>query len=379
MPSNDSLAILPASYRSGLKLFLQVPHHLYADDPKWIAPLNFEEKQRFKPTRPFFEHARWQGWVALIDGRPVGRISAQIDDLHLQRYEDATGYFGMIEAIDDERVFAALFNAAETWLKDQGMRRIRGPYNLSVNEEVGLLVEGFETSPYILMGHAHRYYDDRVKAQGYSGAKDLLAYLVNPDFAAPPVMEKLVNRASRKVKVRSLRRDKLVEEAEIMRDIFNDAWQNNWGFVPFTKNEYTDLVKTLALLLSDDAVQIAECEGRPAAFIVMLPNVNEAIRDLKGKLFPFGWLKFLWRMKVRHQKSSRVPLMGVKQEFQNSPLGLVMAFMVIDAVRKGSIERGVIETEMGWILEDNKAMRNIIETIGGRAYKRYRVYEKDLD
>lgn len=380
MPDAEDLKITlePVSGSDQLRHFLAVPARIYADDPHWIAPLNFEQKQRFSPKRPFFDHARWEAWVAWRGGEPVGRISAQIDELHLQRYQDATGYFGMIEAIDDADVFAALFKAAEDWLRERGIQRVRGPYNLSVNEEVGLLVDGFEYPPYIMMGHGRPYYADRVADQGYQSAQELLAYMIRPDFEAPGIMTRLAKRASDKVTVRCLRRKHLAEEAEIMREIFNDAWQNNWGFVPFTTEEYADLVNTLTLLLPDEYVQIAEYEGVPAAFIVSLPNINEAARDLNGKLLPFGWAKLLWRLKVKHPKSMRVPLMGVKQEFQHSRLGPTMAFMVIDAMRQNAIARGVEAAEMGWILEDNAGMRNIIETIGGEAYKRYRLFEKTI-
>jgi hypothetical protein len=191
-------------------------------------------------------------------------------------------------------------------------------------------------------------------------------------------MTRLAERVSEKVVLRTLRRKQLAQEAAIMLEIFNDAWANNWGFVPLAHDEFLDTVKTLAALMPDDYVQIAEYEGRPVAFIVALPNINEAIRDLGGKLLPFGWVKLLWRLKVRHPRTARVPLMGVRQEFQHSRLGPTLAFMVIDAVRKALHARDVTDVEMGWILEDNDGMRNIIETIGGEAYKRYRVYEKIL-
>jgi hypothetical protein len=258
------------------------------------------------------------------------------------------------------------------------MKQVRGPFNLHVNDEVGLLVEGFSTPPYVLMGHARPWYGPSVEAQGYAGAKDLLAYLVRPDFDAPRVMERLAQRVSDRVVVRAVRRQNLQEDAGIMRDIFNDAWENNWGFVPLAEEDWAETVSTLTKLMPDDYIQIAEYDGEPVAFIVALPNLNEAARDLNGRLLPFGWAKLLWRLKVRHPKSARVPLMGVRQGFQHSRLGPTLAFMVIDAVRKALHARGVRDVEMGWILEDNDGMRNIIETIGGVAYKRYRVYQKDL-
>jgi len=364
--------------RKQLRDFLALPHRLYSSDPAWIPPLDFEQRERFSPHNHFFAHARWRGWIALKEDRPVGRITAQIDEMHLQQHGDGAGYFGMLEADDDPAVFSALFGAAEDWLRSEGMQCIRGPFNLHINEEVGLLVDGFSTPPFVLMGHARPYYGGAVEAQGYKPVQDLLAYHVRPDFEAPRVMTKLAQRVSERVVVRCASRKELLRDAEIMRDIFNDAWQNNWGFVPLAAAEWEDTVKTLIKLMPDEYIQIAELDGEPVAFIVALPNINEATRDLKGKLLPFGWLKLLWRLKVRHPRTARIPLMGVRQEHQHSRLGPTLAFLVIDGVRKALHARGVENVEMGWILESNAGMRNIIETIGGEAYKRYRLYEKLL-
>ena len=361
-----------------LRAFLDVPHAIYKDDPAWIAPLRLEQKQRFSPGNHFFQHARWRGWVARRGGEPVGRITAQIDDLQLQHGGERIGYYGMIEAIDDAEVFQRLFEAAETWLREEGIRKVRGPLNLHINEEVGLLVDGFEFPPFVLMGHARPWYGDRIQALGYQGARDLFAYRVRPDFEAPRVMTRLAERVSDRVSVRPLRKSDLATEAATMLDIFNDAWAQNWGFVPLDPEDWGETVSTLTKIMPDDYIQIAELDGEPVAFIVALPNINEAARDLNGRLLPFGWLKLLWRLKVAHPRTARVPLMGVRQEYQHSRLGPTLAFVVIDAVRKAMHARGVVDVEMGWILEDNEGMRNIIETIGGEAYKRYRVYEKDL-
>jgi hypothetical protein len=375
---DSSISLEVVTQRKHLRQFLALPHRLYASDPAWVAPLNFIQRERLSPDNHFFEHARWRGWIAYRQGVPVGRITAQIDEMHLQQHSDGAGYFGMLEAEQDPAVVAALFGAAEDWLRAEGMRQVRGPFNLHVNEEVGLLVDGFSTPPYFLMGHALPWYGAAVEAQGYTPVRDLLAYHVRPDFEAPRVMLKLAQRVSDRVKVRSVRRKHLAEDAAIMLDIFNDAWQDNWGFVPLAAAEWEDTVSTLSKLMPDDYIQIAEYDGEPVAFIVALPNLNEAARDLKGKLLPFGWAKLLWRLKVRHPKTARVPLMGVRQSFQHSRMGPTLAFMVVDAVRKALHARGVRDVEMGWILEDNDGMRNIIETIGGEAYKRYRVYQKEL-
>ena len=376
--NNALVSVEVVTDAKALRDFLALPHRIYASDPAWVAPLNFMKRDQLSSGNHFFEHARWRAWVAYRDDIPVGRITAQIDEMHLHQHADAAGYFGMLEADDDPDVFSILFEAAEDWLRSEGMQQVRGPFNLHVNDEVGLLVEGFATPPYVLMGHARQWYGAAVESQGYVGAKDLLAYQVSPDFEAPRVMERLASRVSQRVKIRPIRRKQLLEDARIMLEIFNDAWQNNWGFVPLAEADWFESVSTLTKLMPDDYIQIAEYDGQPVAFIVALPNLNEAARDLSGRLLPFGWAKLLWRLKVRHPKTARVPLMGVKQDFQHSRLGPTLAFMVIDAVRKALHARGVKDVEMGWILEDNDGMRSIIETIGGVAYKRYRVYQKDL-
>jgi hypothetical protein len=378
---NDaSISVEVVRDRKQMRQFLALPHQIYASDPAWIAPLNFMKREQVSPANHFFEHARWRAWLAYRPGEsePVGRITAQIDEMHLQQHADGAGYFGMLEAQEDPAIFSALFNAAEDWLRSEGMRQVLGPFNLHVNEEVGLLVDGFSTPPYVLMGHARAWYGPAVEAQGYQGVRDLLAYHLRTDFEAPRVMERLVQRASGRVSVRPIRRKQLLQDATIMREIFNDAWQANWGFVPLAAAEWADTVTTLTKLMPDDYIQIAEYDGEPVAFVVALPNLMEAARDLNGRLLPFGWAKLLWRLKIRHPKTARIPLLGVKQSFQHSRLGPTLAFMVTDAVRKALHGRGVRDVEMSWILEDNDGIRSIIETIGGEAYKRYRVYQKEL-
>lgn len=359
--------------------FIAAAWPIYRGDPQWVPPLIFEQKQRFSQRKnPFFDHARGRAWVARRGNGIVGRISAQIDQLHLDQHRDSTGYFGLIEAEDNPATFSALFAAAENWLRDNGMTRVRGPYNLSSNEECGLLVDGFATPPAIMMGHARPYYGAHIEAAGYRQAKDLLAYTIRPDFEAPKVMRRLAQTVGANVKVRCLRRRHIKEDLEVLRDIFNDAWSNNWGFVPFTQSEFLDAGSMLTRLADDDFMQIAELDNRPVAMIFAMPNINEIIRDLNGRLLPLGWAKLLWRLKVSYPRSARIPLMGVRREYQHQRLGPALAFLVIDAVRQALIRRGITAVELSWILEDNSGMRNIIETIGGVAYKRYRIYEKEL-
>jgi len=372
------LSISPVSNRADRREFLGLAAALYRDDPHWIAPLRFEERMRVFGNNPLFEHAEVKAWVARRGGHPVGRITAQIDRLQQETQGNRAGSFGMLEAEDDPEVFAALFGAAEAWLRERGCTEVRGPFNLSINEEAGLLVEGFDTPPCVMMSHGRPCYPGRVEERGYEKAQDLFAYTMTSGFVPPPVMMKLAERAAREVRMRTLRRRELAAELEILRDIFNDAWAGNWGFVPFTPAEFTELGKVMAALIPENYVQIAEIDGRPVAFIVALPNVNEAARDLRGRLLPLGWAKLLWRLKVSGVRSGRVPLMGVRREYHNTRLGPTLAFMVIDAVRGRLAQRGIVDVELSWILEGNSGMRNIIETIGGTAYKRYRIYRKWL-
>jgi len=371
------LRVVPVEGRRGLRQFIRLPWSIYLDDPTWVPPLLLERKEHLSKRNPFFEHAKCKFWLAYRGATPVGRISAQVDQLHLQRYEDSTGFFGLLEAEDEAETFRALMDTAETWLRDQGMHRVLGPFNFSINQECGLLVEGFDTPPMVMMGHARPYYSTRIEENGYRKEKDLLAYHINSDYQLTPAMRLVIKRAKKRVHLRPLRRSIFREELRILQDIFEDAWSQNWGFVPFTRSEFEHMGKSLKLLLPDDQVQIAEVDGVPAAFMVAMPNVNEAIRDLNGKLFPLGWLKLLWRLKVAYPKSVRVALMGVRQRYQKSRLGAALALMVIEACTAPAVRRGVLTAEMSWILDDNLGMRNIIESLGGKAYKRYRIYSKE--
>jgi hypothetical protein len=358
--------------------FIRVPFDIYKGDPNWVPPLLFDRRDQINPKHPFFRHADMQAFLAMHGGKAVGRISAQVDHLNAERGRPGLGYFGLIDAIDDRDVFAALFRAAEQWLKEHEMTQVLGPMNLNINQEVGLLVDGFDTPPYFMMGHSRPYIGQRVEDSGYRPVKDLLAYEMDPDFKIPSVMTAVERRLQGRMVIRPIDRKNRDRDLKAMCGIFNDAWENNWGFVPFTDEEFLTIGHEMLLIISDDFIQIAEVDGEPAAFIVMLPNVNEAIADLNGRLLPFGWAKLLWRLKVKYPRSARVPLMGVRQKYQRTRLGPGLAFAVIHAVRNASVARGIRSVEMSWILENNAGMRNIIETIGGRVSKRYRMYEKDL-
>ena len=365
--------------KKALKAFIRVPWSIYKDDPNWIAPLLFERKEALSSKNPFFKHAVWRAWIAYQDGKPVGRISAQIDELHQQRYNNKTGFFGLIEAPDDFDIFSALFETAENWLRKNGMQQIVGPFNLGINQEVGILVEGFNTPPRVMTSHSPRYYGAAIEACGYQPAQDMLAYELDiHSYTSPISMQDLISRNSDRVKVRQLDPKNKEADFDLMRDIFNDAWQDNWNFVPFTQEEFRTIGKELSMVVPADFMQIAEIDGEAAAFIVLLPDINEVSADLNGRLLPFGWAKLLWRLKVRFPKACRMPLMGVRQKYQKTIFGPTMAFILIESVIMPGMSRKGETVEMSWILASNKPTINIIEKFGGKITKRYRMYEKDL-
>ncbi|MGV6473719.1 GNAT family N-acetyltransferase [Azotobacter vinelandii] len=376
---NASLVVRPVQGKADLDVFIGLPGRLHRDDPHWVEPLLVERRDHLSAKNPVFAHLDWQAWIAWSGNEPVGRISAQVDRLHRQAHGPDTGHFGMLEAIDDPAVFAALMAAAEQWLRERGALRITGPFNLTINEESGLLVEGFERPPSIMMGHGLPYYGARVEALGYRPATDLLAYWMRTDeLHFPPPLRQLMDRWQDRVRIRPLDRRRYAEEIQLLRDIFNDAWAENWGFVPFTAEEFEAMGNNLRLLVPEDLLYIAEVDGEPDAFIVALPNLNEAIAPLQGRLLPFGWLRLLWWLKVRGLRTARVPLMGVRRAHQRSRLGSALALRLIEALKPPFVQHGLEALEMSWILESNRGMRNILERIGAYPYKRYRVYEKRI-
>lgn len=378
-PGAGDVRVRPVRDRGGVSDFIDVSHVVYRDDPAWIAPLRLERRQFLSPEKnPWFEHGRARRWVAYRAGEPVGRISAQVDELVRRRHGREIGHFGFLDAVDDAAVFQALFRAAEGWLRAEGVRRIRGPFSFSINQQSGLLVEGFEHPPMILMGHGRPHFQARVEGLGYAPIKDLLAYWIQADFPRPGLLDRLRRRYGERIGVRPLDGSRLEHEMAVLRKIFNDAWSGNWGFVPFTEAEFRQMGRELNLFVDETLVQIAELDGRAAAFIVCLPNLNEAIRDLDGRLLPFGWARLLWRLLGKRIRTARIPLMGVRREHQGTTLGATLALSVIDAVTDAGMKLGFEEGELSWILEDNEGMRSILESIEAEPYKRYRIYEKTL-
>ncbi|HEY3696572.1 dATP pyrophosphohydrolase [Phenylobacterium sp.] len=378
--TGEKLSVRPVRSKAELERFIQAPMRLNAGDPAWISPLLMDRRDGLSAkSNPFFAHAQVEMWLASRAGRDVGRISAQIDALAPADPAGATGAFGLIAAEDDPEVFAALFAAAEAWLAARGVTLVRGPFNLSINEEVGLLVDGFDTPPMVLMGHDAPYAGPRVEAQGYARAKDVYAYLAPlADHKAEAMLQRAMRSPAPGVVLRMLDMSRYAAEVATLTEILNDAWRDNWGFTPTTEAETRHLAQAMRPIVDRRLIWFADIDGVTAGVLVALPNVNEAIADLDGRLLPLGWAKLLWRLKVSGVKSLRVPLMGVRRAYARTAQGRMLPFQLIAAAAGQARALGYERCEFSWILEDNRPMRRICEAAGATPYKTYRIYQKAL-
>ena len=380
------LTIRPISTKADRKKFVDLPFRLYRDDPNWVAPLKGEALGLITPEKNgWYSHAKAQLFLAEEAGQVVGRISAHIDTLALTMPAEkglgpGVGMWGLMEA-EREDVFRALLTEAETWLRGQGMSRALGPISQSVWEELGLLVEGYDHPPTIMMGHAKREYREWIESADYRSIKRLMTYDLDIRQEFPRLVKRIIKsgEANPRIRIREVSKKNFEEEAAIILGIFNDAWSDNWGFVPLTPPEIKDVGVKLKPIVFNDLIRIAELDGRPVAFMITLPDLNEAIKPLNGSLLPFGWAKLLLWLRRPQVRTVRVPLMGVIKELQSSRMASQLAFMMIEYIRKASVERyGASRGEIGWILDDNQGMRSIAETIESRINKVYQVYERDL-
>jgi len=373
-----TVEIVQVTDKATLRRFIRVPFTVHKDDKTWVPPLLSEREEAFTPSKnEFLRRAEVRFWIARRDGRDVGRISAQIDPLAQKEGADPVGNFGCLSASDHRDVFAALFNTAEDFLRSRGIRHVQGPFTLSINEETGLLIDGFDTPPMMMMGHDPAYEAAQIEAAGYRGEGDAHAYLMDLDVPLSKSARNMLERPlASSVTMRRLNLKDYDHEVRRIVDIFNDAWSGNDGFVPMTEPETDELATRLKLLLDERLVLFAELNGEPVAFIVTLPNINEAIRDLNGRLFPFGMLKLLWRLKVRGLKSARVPLMGVRRKLAGTMIGSALPLQLIGAIRPKVKKLGFRWVELSWILENNRPMRSILERLGAKPYKTYRIYGK---
>jgi hypothetical protein len=379
MPS--TLTMRRVQSKTDRKAFVDFAWEVYKGDPAWIPPLKDEVHGLITPGKnPWFEHARAELWLAERDGKVVGRISAQVDDLVQKHMGRGTGQWGMFEALDEEAA-AALIATAEDWLKAQGMSRALGPISLSIWDEPGLEIEGFTEPPTVMMGHHKPEYRSWIEAAGYAKAKDLLTYEVDIAHWDDPRINRLIAAGERnpRIRIRTVDKSRFDEEARLILNLLNDAWSDNWGYVPLTESEIAYAGKKLKPIIYEELVRVAEYDGEPVAFMITLPDINELIRDLNGELFPFGFIKLLWRLRKPRTHRARVPLMGVAKTLHHSRLATQLAFMLIEFTRRDCVGKfGIGIGEFGWILEDNKGMLSIAELPGAKINHRYRIFERAL-
>jgi GNAT superfamily N-acetyltransferase len=386
---NVDLVIEPVADKAGRAAFVDYAYRRNADDPNWVANLRMEEIEKFTPGKnPFFDHARVQLFVAKRGGKIVGRISAHIDELALTTPVEkgmgpGTGNWGAIEA-DDEAVAQALIARAEGWLREQGMTRVLAPMNLSVWEEPGLQVKGFDHPPMVMMAHHSADYQPWIERAGYGLAKKLYTYDLDITKEYPKLIQRIIASGEKnpKIRIREVVLKDFAKEAALICDILNDAWSDNWGFVPFTEEEIAHTGKKLKPLVRPDLIRIAEYEGEPVAFMMTLPDLNGPqlrINGRTGKPSLLGWIKLaLWLRKPK-PADMRVPLMGVRKRLQSSRLASQLAFMMIEYIRRAAIsEYAGKRAEIGWILEDNQGMVAIADSIDSKINREYWIYEKAL-
>lgn len=375
------LVIRPVEDATDRKAFVELAYELNKDDPNWVPPLRTEVHGLIDPrTNPWFEHAEARFFLAERDGKPVGRISAQVDQEVLQHIGPGIGQWGMFEAADAEAA-AELIARAEDFLRGRRMQVAQGPYSLSIWDEPGLLVKGFDHPPTVMMGHNSPAYEAWVEAAGYRSVKELYTYDLDVTKGFPPIVQRIVASGERNPRIRIRRVDKkrFDEEAALILGILNDAWSDNWGFIPLSDEEIAYAGKKLKPIVYEELIRVAEVDGEPVAFMMTLPDLNEFTRDLNGRLFPFGWAKLLWRLRNPRVRTMRVPLMGVVKKLQATRLASQLAFIMIEYIRRDATARfGTQRGEIGWILDDNQPMRSIAEAIESKVNRVYRIYEKPL-
>lgn len=387
--SGPDIAITPVSTKSDREAFVDFGFRINAGDPSYVPNLHSEEMGKFTPGKnPFFEHARCQLFLARRGGNVVGRISAHIDELALAQSADkgmgpGTGNWGALET-EDEAVAALLIARAEAWLREQGMTRVLAPMNLSVWEEPGLLVKGHDHPPMYMMGHQSARYQPWIEHAGYGLVKRLYTYDVDITKDYPPLIKRIIASGEKNARIRIRKVDpgNFERDVQILCNILNDAWSDNWGFVPFTPSEIAYTAKSLKPLVQPDLIRFAEYDGEPVAFMMTLPDFNQVLRRANrpnGKPSLLGWIKIaLWLRKPR-PADMRVPLMGVLKRLQSSRMASQLAFMMIEYIRRDSIKNfGGKRGEIGWILEDNQGMVAIADAINSKINKQYNLYEKAL-
>lgn len=362
-----------------LEPFLDVVDYIYRDDPHYVRPLNMELKGRLSKKNPFFDHAEGRVFTAHRNGFCVGRITAQIDHEHLRHHQDDTGFFGFLDTIDDQEVAAQLLARAGSWLSDRGMKRMRGPFSLSINDESGCLVDGFDSPPMIMMPHHRPYQAPLIEGAGLQRVRTLYAWryeVGNVKRRVSAAHDEVA--ALPEVTCRNMNPDNVEGDTRVVMDVYNDAWSDNWSFVPFTQAELKRFAKDLKLILVPELTQIAFVNGEPAAVAVAVPNVNEVIVDFKGRLFPTGLLKLLYRLKVNKPQTARLIILGIRKKFRNKRDYAGLSVYLYAKLNEAGQKLGIRWGELGWTDEENGPVNAAIKMMGGRVYKKYALFEREL-
>ena len=372
--TKGDIKLLEVENGSDLISFIKVPFSIYKDDPNWVPPLISERKDFFnKEKNPFYRAAKTRLFLARKDGKYVGRIATCVNFNHNEHYQDKTGFFGFFDVIEDYEVAKVLLKVALITLKADGLEQMIGPANFSTNHEVGMLVDGYDSPPVIMMTYNKPYYNDFVERFGLRKAKDLLAFRIESDSKMDPriasIAEKI--RVRDRVSIRSLNMKKYDSEIDLISGIYNKAWSKNWGFVPMSNDEFRHMAKDMKQIVDPDLINIAEVDGKAVGFCLSLPNINQALIRTNGRLFPTGLIKLLWHTKIKSKIDSvRIITMGIVPEYQKRGIDNLL---YLEIFRVGP-SKGYMWGELSWILEDNYAMVRAAELMGTRMYKRYRIY-----
>ena len=381
----SEVTVTPVASKRERAQFIDLAYRLNADDPNWVPPLRADVAELLDPAKnPFFEHAEVQLFLARRGQAVVGRISAHIDRLAWtispeQGMGPGTGMWGMFDA-EDEAVTAALIATAEQWLRDKGMTKVLAPISLSIWDEPGLLVKGHDHPPVIMMGHHPAKYQAWIEKQGYGVAKKLLTFDLDID-AFPPLVNRIVEMGEKnpRIRIRKAEKRRMKEEAATLFHILNDAWSQNWGFVPITESEIAYVTRKMSPIVREDLLRFAEVDGKPVAFMLTFPDMNQVIKPFNGKLFPFNFIKLLLWLRKPRVTRMRVPLMGVVKELQSSRMASQLAFMMIEYIRRDAVAvYGGKTAEIGWVLDDNQGMLSVAEAVGSKVNREYNIYGKAL-
>ncbi|MEM9670368.1 MAG: hypothetical protein AAF950_15705 [Pseudomonadota bacterium] len=378
------LEIIRVESAAQKRAFMNLPYEIYRGSPTWTPPLRIMEADRFNPKKnPGLENLDVAYWLAYARGKPVGRCASFVNQAHLDIHNDQTGHFGFLDTcLGHPAAIEALLNNASQWLQEKGMTHMAGPFNFSVNEECGMLIDGFDTKQMMLMPHGRPDYPLAMEAFGFEKAMDTFAYIseLHEGYPRPPLMPKMQKMVeeSTSIQLRPMRKERFEQEVALAMDIFNDAWSDNWGFVPYSDAQVKHMANELKILIDPEGFWFGEVDGVAKGFVILAPNLNEALEGLDGRLFPIGWAKLLYRLKIKRLRSGRIPLMGIRKNVQKTRTGVALMMSLFEAAYAACRPKEMQRAELSWILETNKDVQNMIAMCGAEIWKTYRIYKMAL-